>query len=253
MKIAAQLYTVVQHMQTPGDMRESLKKIKDIGYDTIQLSSQGPIDPNELKNYIDENNLTVCASHNEYDDFIHNTDKVIKDNEIWGCKYIGLGSMPDQFRTGKDGIIKFAKEIIPVAKYIKDAGYKFMYHNHAFDFIKYDGITTISYLTENSNADEVGILADMMWVQMGGINPIEFIQTYKDRLDVIHLKDMTVNYKSEWVIKEIGNGNMNYKAICEACEKHGIKWGAVEQDICDGDPFDSLKMSYNYLNTLGYR
>ena len=253
MRIAAQLYTVVQHMQTPEDMRKSLKKIREIGYDAIQLSGQGPIDPNELKSYIDENGLTVCASHNNYEKLIHDTDSVIKDNEIWGCKYIGLGMMPTQYRTGKDGIIAFANEILPVARYIKDAGCKFMYHNHAFDFIKCDGISTISYLTDNSDPDEVGIVADMMWVQMGGVSPVEFIETYADRLDVIHLKDMTANYKSEWVIKEIGEGNMNYKAICAACEKHGIKWGAVEQDICERDPFESLAISYKNLNALGYK
>lgn len=67
MRIAAQLYTVAQSMQTPSDMRESLKKIRQIGYDAVQLSSHGPIDAQELKSYLDENNLTVCASHNDYE------------------------------------------------------------------------------------------------------------------------------------------------------------------------------------------
>jgi sugar phosphate isomerase/epimerase len=46
---------------------------------------------------------------------------------------------------------------------------------------------------------------------------------------------------------EIGNGNLNWPAIIQAAEKSGCEWFIVEQDICPGDPFESIKISYDYI------
>ena len=49
------------------------------------------------------------------------------------------------------------------------------------------------------------------------------------------------------VFAEIGNGNINFDRVMEEADKAGIKTFVVEQDSCKGDPFDSIKMSYDYI------
>ena len=46
---------------------------------------------------------------------------------------------------------------------------------------------------------------------------------------------------------EVGEGNMNFDRIIDACVKAGIKYHMVEQDICPADPFDSLETSYKNI------
>jgi sugar phosphate isomerase/epimerase len=46
---------------------------------------------------------------------------------------------------------------------------------------------------------------------------------------------------------EGGNGNIDFGRIFAAREKAGLKYWFVEQDQTKGDPFDSLKMSHDYL------
>jgi sugar phosphate isomerase/epimerase len=53
------------------------------------------------------------------------------------------------------------------------------------------------------------------------------------------------NEKQEFA--EVGHGNMNWGPIIEACYETGIEYVAIEQDTCLGDPFESLKMSYEFL------
>ena len=48
-EIALTLYTVRDFCQTEKDLLNTLKKIKKIGYDAIQVSSIGPINPIEIK------------------------------------------------------------------------------------------------------------------------------------------------------------------------------------------------------------
>ena len=49
----------------------------------------------------------------------------------------------------------------------------------------------------------------------------------------------------------VGEGNMNYKAIFEACEEIGVKYALIEQDICQEDPFDCMARSREYILALG--
>ena len=43
------------------------------------------------------------------------------------------------------------------------------------------------------------------------------------------------------IMAEVGEGNLNWKGITEACARTGVKWAAVEQDVCR--PLESLAIS----------
>ena len=52
---------------------------------------------------------------------------------------------------------------------------------------------------------------------------------------------------------EIGEGNLDFKAIIEACERTGVKYLPIEQDDTYGrDPFESLQISMDNLKALGF-
>ena len=53
---------------------------------------------------------------------------------------------------------------------------------------------------------------------------------------------------------EIGSGTLDWDAIIDACERTGVQWAMVEQDWgwAGDDPFNSLKISYDYLTTKGF-
>ncbi len=53
------------------------------------------------------------------------------------------------------------------------------------------------------------------------------------------------------VMAEIGEGNLDWPGILAACREANVQWYAVEQDICPGDPFESLKISYQNLKQMG--
>ncbi len=99
---------------------------------------------------------------------------------------------------------------------------------------------------------------DTYWVQHGGGDPIDWIKRMKNRMPVIHLKDMVMaEGENPWVGKqlmaEVGEGNLNWPAILNACQEANVEWYAVEQDICQRDPFESLAISYRNLQRIGLR
>ena len=49
MKLGAQFYSIRDLTKTPADLRSTFGKIKDIGYEVVQMSAIGPIAPEELR------------------------------------------------------------------------------------------------------------------------------------------------------------------------------------------------------------
>ncbi len=248
--IAAQMYTLRDFTQTPEGLRESFLKVKDIGYQAVQVSGIGPIDPKLVKQYADEAGLAICATHVPWNRLVSDLDALAAEHKLWNCKYVGLGALPGEYQTSQEGYRTFAKKVSEIALILKQKhGLQFVYHNHDFEFERLDGVTGLEVLLQEGDPEAFGFELDLYWVQAGGGSPVDWIHRVKDRMQVVHLKDMAVvARKAEFA--EIGQGNMDYPAIIEACRETGVEWFVVEQDVCRRDPFESLKISLNYLHTL---
>lgn len=247
-QIVAQLYTVRDFTKTPEDIKKTLHKVKAIGYDAVQVSGIGPIDPSHLKDLVDEAGVKIVVTHVPYNRMIDDFDALVKEHKLWNCDYVGLGSMPPKYRGSKEGFKTFAKEASKIAKRFTENGLRFVYHNHNFEFEKFDGVTGMEILLEETDPKFFDFEIDTYWVQAGGANPVEWIKKVDGRMNVIHLKDMGIK-EGKQVYAEIGEGNLNWPVIFKACEDISIKWYCVEQDICPGDPFDSLTISFrNIIN-----
>ncbi|MEJ6950447.1 sugar phosphate isomerase/epimerase family protein [Natronospora cellulosivora (SeqCode)] len=252
MKIAAQLYTLREFLQTPKEIEKTLKKVKKIGYDAVQVSGLGPIDPQELKDIVDKEGLSICATHIAFDRMKKDLEGVIRDHKLWNCKYVGLGSMPGEYRKDKESYIHFTKEASEMARKLKENGLQFVYHNHNFEFRKFGSKTGMDILFEESDLEVFDFELDTYWVQAGGADPVEWIKKVAGRMKVVHFKDMMISSDIEQRFAEIGEGNLNWSRIIEACKEIGVEWCPVEQDLCyDRDPFESLVISYNNLKEMG--
>lgn len=249
--IAAQLFTLRDFIKTPEDMDKSMKKLKKIGYNAVQVSGAGPMEHQRIKDIIESNDLTICATHIGFDKMKEDLDDVIYQHKLWDCKYVGVGSMPDEYRKSKEGYIAFAKEASVIGRRLADQGLQFIYHNHDFEFMKFDGVLGMDILFNESDPEVFGFEIDTFWIQAGGANPVEWIEKVDGRMQVVHFKDMAIGAEGKPIMAEVGEGNLSWPAIIEACKKTNVEWAPVEQDICQRDPFDSLEISLGNLKNLG--
>ena len=247
--IAAQLYTLRDYTKTPADIAQTLKKVKALGYDAVQLSALGPIDPAELKGILDDEGLTVCASHVSYERLRDETAAVVEEHRLWNCHNVAIGGLPAAYRHPV-GYAQFAHEASAVARRLSDAGLTFGYHNHSFELEKVDGRTGLAILYEESDPEAFTSELDTYWLQHGGADPAQWLHRLKGRAPLVHLKDMAVKENTP-IMAEVGEGNMNWPAILAACQEAGVRWYIVEQDICQRDPFESLGISLRNLWSMG--
>jgi sugar phosphate isomerase/epimerase len=247
--IAAQLFTLREFTRTPADIRGTMKKVRAIGYEAVQLSALGPIDPKELKEIVDGEGLAVCATHIGFERMRDDTQKVIEEHNLWGCKHVAIGGLPAEYRN-EEGYHRFAKEASEVAKKLAKGGLTFSYHNHSFELQRFGDRTALEILYEESDPDYFNSEIDTYWIQHGGGDPAAWIRKLRGRAHIVHFKDMTVK-GNDPIMAEVGEGNLNWPAILDACKYAGVEWYIVEQDVCQRDPFESLAISLRNLKSMG--
>jgi sugar phosphate isomerase/epimerase len=250
--IAAQMYTLRDFTQSAEDLAVSLKKVRRMGYSSVQISAIGAIPDQEVKAILDAVGLSVCITHPRLAWPWQDLDGLIAQHKLWNCPNVAVGSMPEAYRTSEEGFRQFARDADRVGQTLAEAGLTFSYHNHSFEFVRFGSRSGLELLYAETDPRYVMAELDTYWVQHGGGDPAWWVRRLAGRMPVIHLKDMAV-IDGQPTMTEVGEGNLNWTAILEACKESGVEWCAVEQDVCRRDPFESLKISYENLKKMGLK
>lgn len=245
-QVGVQLYTVRESCQTAEGLIESLKKIAAIGYRAVEASPFGPLKPDRLKEVLDGEGLTMPSTHIGLEQIENETAKTTDTLLLFDCRHVALSgpAHPDAA-----GYRAFAERLTRASHLLAEAGIALSYHNHHWEFQRFDGKPGLQILIEASEPS-LNFQLDTYWVQEGGGDPIWWIQRVSGRIPFLHVKDRTI-IASQVHMAEVGEGNLNWKGILEAARAAGTRWLIVEQDHCDRDPFESIAMSLRNLQAMG--
>ncbi len=254
-QIGAQMYTVRAHAKTIEDFEKTCKRLSEIGYKTVQISGT-PLKASEMRPILDDFGLRVVTTHRSFDDFKSNIDEIIDYNKTLGVTLCGVGAMPEKPRTDAKAFGEFIEDANAVCETLAKENLYFGYHNHSFEFAKFDGKTPFDRLIEETNPETFCFIVDTYWIQAGGLSPADTIRRLGKRAMAVHFKDYGINAEDFKVpvMREVGYGNLDWDGIIAACEEAGTKWALVEQDSnhLNNDPFLSLEKSYEYLTKKGF-
>jgi sugar phosphate isomerase/epimerase len=249
-QIAAQLFTIRDFIRDEQGFDESMKKLSEIGYTAVQLSGLGFNNPEIIKKTCDTYGIKIVVTHISWDRLTKDFDSVVREHKYYNCEYVGLGHMPGEYQKSTEGMKEFVKDFSQLGRKFKKEGLELIYHNHNFEFEKFDGkVTGLDLFFNETDPEAVGFELDTYWIQAGASNPVDWIYKVKGRMGVVHFKDMSI-VNSQQYMAEVGEGNLNWDAIIKACDETGVRWAAVEQDVCQRDPFESLKISFDNLNRM---
>ena len=261
MKKGVQAFTVRDFFGDRDQCRETYRKIADIGYDSIQLGTPRCMTVQETKDMLDEFGLFNCSTGMNYEKYLDDASVIggaVANARIFGTKYITVGTLPEENRYTLDGIKRYAHSLNNIAAELKKEGCFLMYHHHALEFYSFGGgLNGMDILTGETDPDGVLFVLDTHWLAAGGVDLTYWIRKMKGRVPIIHFKDYGIEEgapKIESVCKtfaEIGEGNINWPPVVDACREAGVECVIVEQDHCKRDPFESLKISFKKLVELG--
>lgn len=255
-QIAAQLYTVRDYTKTAADFRQTLEKVRGIGYRAVQISAVGAmagdtpaVTAADARQMLDDLGLICIATHRPWDSLRKRTAQEIAFHQALGCDFAAIGGLPGEYQAqGESGYAAFIRDAAPVIATLKAAGIQFGYHNHAFEFSRTDDGRSSLYdaLIEQGGSD-LCLEIDVYWAAHAGLNPERLMERCRGRVPVIHVKDKEM-IGSEPVMAPVGEGNLDWPHLLRACAAAGVQWYAVEQDECRRDPFDCLRASFEFLS-----
>jgi len=248
-QIGAQLYTLREHLKTPADVAKTLRRVREMGYEAVQVSGLGPIDPTELAKILDGEGLTAAATHVSLD-MMRDTQKCVDYHKTIKCDLPAIGGFHPQEHT-VENYVAFAKDFTAIGDKLAAHGLRIGYHNHSRELAKLpNGKSILDTLIENTGSS-VWYEIDVYWITHGGGDPAAWINKVKGNIPAVHFKDMSVTTEQVQKMCEVGSGNLNWPRIIEACKAAGTKWYLVERDNGDLDPFESLKISLDQMKAMG--
>jgi sugar phosphate isomerase/epimerase len=270
--IALQLYSVRQDLDK--DFEQVIKKVKEYGYDGVELASLHGKEPEYVKKLLSDTGLTPISAHIPLDSMLKNPDKVFSLYFDMGCKYVAVPYLPEERRPGKPLFDKTLEQMEQLGKKAKEAGLQLLYHNHDFEFVKIGDRLGLDVIYETVPAGLLQTQIDTCWVKVAGQDPAEYIRKYKGRAPVVHLKDF---YKQEtdkdilmyeligikgkdhkpsdkkaFGFMPLGFGQQDIPEILEASKEAGASWVVVEQDEPQEGrtALECARLSIKYLKNL---
>jgi len=137
------------------------------------------------------------------------------------------------------------------AKRVNDAGFRFGWHNHHWEFAPCaDGAIPMALLLEH--APSIEWEADIAWIVRGKADPLDWISRHGDRITTAHVKDIAPQGgcadEDGWA--DVGHGVMDWPAIMAALKKAGVDLFVLEHD--NPNNFDRFaRRSMQTMRSLG--
>lgn len=251
--LAIQLYTIRDAVAE--NLEKSLERLAGLGFKQLEIYGyDGKFfgkTRKEFQSILKNTGLEVISSHhttgvihNSKGTLLNNWEKSVEDLHFIGSEYMVCSYLFEEERT-LEYYKKLPELLNKSGETTNKAEIAFAYHNHDFEFEKFDDKTVYDFILDNTDSDLVNMELDLYWISKAGFNPLTYFEKYPKRFPLWHVKDMKAGNKD---FTEVGNGTIDFKTIFEAKEIAGLKYWFLEQDSSDKDIFESVEISKKYID-----
>lgn len=249
-RVGLQLYTVRDAMQR--DLPGTLARVAQIGYRDVEFAGYFGRTPAEIRALLEQNGLRAPSSHVGYPGTDAAWAKILDDAKAVGHEYVTCPWIPEEARGSADKYRRVADLFNRSAQKAKDAGLRFAYHNHDFEFKPLEGgALPFDILLQSTDKSLVDFEMDLYWTVKGGQDPIAYLDRFPGRFALVHIKDATA--APERTMTDVGSGTIDFRGIFAHDADRGahIKYFFVEHDQ-PADAMASITSSYQHLAKLEY-
>lgn len=216
-------------------LTDTLTMIARLGYTQVEGYSGlfGSLrDLGTLKSGLEANGLSMPTGHFGLELIEDAPERTIEIANEFEMKAIFVPAIEGSERT-KDaaGWTALGRRLAEAGKPILDAGFKFGWHNHAFEFAYIGGAEKpLDLILQGS--EELALELDIAWAALAGEDPLDWITKYGDRLAAAHIKDIAPEGEAVdedgWA--DVGHGSMDWPPLMAALRKTAVEYLVIEHD-----------------------
>ncbi len=125
-----------------------------------------------------------------------------------------------------------------IGKLCEKKGISFAYHNHADEFNTVEGVRIYDYFLKNTDPRYVSFQADIYWMDVGKVDPVEYFRKHPNRFLSWHVKDY----------KELGlSGKIDWDKIFNEHTYPLPHYIVAEVEDYSYPPLYSVQLAWEYL------
>lgn len=236
-KIGLQLWSIKNDLDR--DFKAGLKKVAELGFEGVEFAGYYDIPAEEMNALLSEYGLEVAGVHHNVNELDEKLDEIMAYNKVLGNKNIVCSWAPTETM---DDVNASIEKLTKAAGILSENGFEFHYHNHAHEFKKYDGVFANDIMAkEVGKSGKMRAEVDTFWVWFADVNPCEYLESRKDDITLVHIKDGTKEYKTA-----VGEGDVDIQAILDKSAEIGAEWLIVEDESVPGG-LESVAIGINNL------
>jgi sugar phosphate isomerase/epimerase len=223
-----------------------LRKVAEVGYTGVEFAGYGNLTASQMQELLEENGLKSISSHVPLERLLHALDEELDYNQKIGTQAIILPY--HQIVTVQDVKI-LAEQIIPIARTVRSAGFTFGYHNHAHEFAELEaGMTRLDLLLKVTDPRDVVLELDVYWAAYAGMDVLAYMQKQKDRIRLLHIKQMA-DFESKKCV-DLDEGVLDFDRIIRKGLEIGVQHCILEQEEFAVSPYLSIEKGYKHIMNL---
>ncbi|MFP4096561.1 MAG: sugar phosphate isomerase/epimerase family protein [Cyclobacteriaceae bacterium] len=213
------------------DYQSALTALAEIGYTHVEGGIPASCPSAEVfKAALDSNGLASVSLGSSMGKLLDSLGDYLRTAEILHspylvCYYPWLSSAEN---LKMDEVMQTVDRLNEVGKKIKEAGFRFAWHNHDKEFVDIDGRTAFDILMENTDPQYVSVQLDWYWVVKGGADPVALFNKYPGRFELAHVKDMNNNRDRGMTC--VGQGIIDFEEIFAHAKTGGVRHFIVENE-----------------------
>ncbi|HXG48179.1 MAG TPA: sugar phosphate isomerase/epimerase [Methylomirabilota bacterium] len=236
----------------------TLEKVKGYGFKIVETAGTYNLSPERFKEMLAANGLRPVSGHFPYERYQEDIEGVAREARALGLEYVGCAWIPHEgdFDEAecRAAIAVFNRAGEALARH----GLKFFYHCHGYEFRPHGDGTFMDLLMKETDPQWVRYEMDVFWVVHPGADPVQWLERYPSRWELMHVKDMKKGVatgvftgKSD-VTNDVpvGTGQMNWPAILKAAQKAGVKYYFIEDE--SPTVVEQIPQSLRYLEHLSW-
>lgn len=202
--------------------------------------------PKQFKAMVQKSGMSFLGSMTFFDPVNKNDDvqiktwwnKTIEDHKIAGVEYLSTSNSKIKNIKSLKELQDYCDYYNTIGKLCKENGLKFIFHNHADEFLKVEGIRVYDYFLQNTNPEYVYFQADLYWMHVAGVNPINYFKAYPKRFISWHVKDY----------KELGeSGKIDFHNIFRYKKISGAEYIVSEVEDYRFPPLFSVGLAWEFI------
>ena len=250
MNLADELSIQLYSMRDYGDLDRQLEAVARLGFRRVETAAPQIADARNARRRLDAHGLAAPTGHVPLPDLRSRLDRVADQAKTLGIVQLFMPAVPVEERDRPaEHWRRVGAELADMAERLAGKDLGLGYHNHHWELKPYrDGSRPLEHLFEAAAGSRLKWQADIAWLVRGEVEPVAWLERYRDRLVSAHVKDIAPagqNVDEDgWA--DVGEGTLDWPRLWREALARGARWMVLEHD----KPGDAVRFARNSRNFL---